>query len=268
MEKPMENNNESSSPHVIKHLVLAGGGIIGYKTFGILRESEKAGFWNIRNIQSIYGTSIGGMMAVMIALKFDWDVLDDFIIKRPWHHVFKFDMNNIFLSFHTKGILDIHVIEQFYEPLFKAKDLDIKITMKELYEFNGIEIHLFSTEFNETIPVDISWKTHPDWTVIESVYCSCCLPFLFSPYFKDEKIYYDGGVFCNYPLLQCCKNLEEKGDGGLINTNEILGIKTMIQQDPPFNEKSTLFDYITHLMKKFIHSSNEKIKKKRNTHSK
>jgi predicted acylesterase/phospholipase RssA len=128
--------------------------------------------------------------------------------------------------------------------------------MKEFYENTGIDVHLFATEFNETTIVDISWKTQPDWTVIESIYCSCCLPFLFSPYFKDDCIYYDGGVFCNYPLEQCITNENAHPD-------EILGIKTNIRNDQPFNENSTLFDYVTHLMKKIINSSNEKIKREK-----
>lgn len=237
----------------IKHIVLAGGGTVGFTAYGVMRESAKSGFWHWDDIQTIFGTSIGGIMAIVYALKFDWDILDDFFIKRPWHHVFKMDMNNVFLSFQTKGILDIHTMDLFYEPLFKAKDLDMKITMKEFYEFTGIEVHLFATEFNETVPVDISWKTHPDWTVMEAVYCSCCLPFLFSPYFKDDKIYYDGGIFFNYPLIQCYNHMPEP------NLEEIFGIKTNIIHKQTLQEDSTLFDYVTMLLQKFIESTYHKI---------
>ena len=161
-------------------------------------------------------------------------------------------MSSIFNSFQEKGILNIRTIELFFEPLFKARDLKMDITMKELYEFTGIDIHMFATEFNATVLLDISWKTHPDWTVIESIYSSCCLPFLFKPYYKEDKIYYDGGVFCNYPLVQCYHN--EK----LENTDEIFGIKTTDRTEFVLDEKTSLFEYGASIIKKIISKVIEK----------
>lgn len=229
----------------IKHIVISGGGISGFTAYGVLRESAKAGFWDIKNIRSFYGTSIGGIISVIISLQFDWDTMDDYIIKRPWNKVFKLDMYSIYNSIETVGLFDIKTVEQVFEPLFKAKDLNMNITMKEFYEKIGIEIHLYSTELNETKLVDISYKTHPDWTVIESIYCSCCLPFLFSPYKKGEEIYYDGGLFNNYPLNNCCKEVEDY--------NEILGIRTnVVDKNKKMSENFSLFDYLGTLIRNII----------------
>ena len=229
----------------IKHIVISGGGISGFTAYGILRESAKSGFWDIKNIRSFYGTSIGGIISVILCLQFDWDTMDDYIIKRPWNKVFKLDMYSIYNSIETVGLFDIKTIEQVFEPLFKAKDLNMNITMKEFYEKIGIEIHLYSTELNETKLVDISYKTHPDWTVIESIYCSCCLPILFSPYCKGEEIYYDGGLFNNYPLNNCCKEVEDY--------NEIFGIRTnVVDKNKKLNGQFSLFDYLGTLIRNII----------------
>jgi len=91
----------------IKHLVLAGGGVCGFSTYGALRESHKSGFWDINNIESIYSTSVGAIFATILSLKYEWSVIDDYLIKRPWQHLFKFNMYSIINSFQNMGIFDI-----------------------------------------------------------------------------------------------------------------------------------------------------------------
>jgi predicted acylesterase/phospholipase RssA len=89
----------------IKHLVITGGGIAGITAYSILRESHNSGIWNIENIESIYGTSAGAIIGVFIALKYEWAEIDNYIIKRPWENVFKFDVGAVLRSFDSKGIL-------------------------------------------------------------------------------------------------------------------------------------------------------------------
>ena len=221
----------------IKHIVVSGGGITGFTAYGILRESEKSGFWNINDIQTFYGTSVGGLILLMLSLKFDWDTLDDYIIKRPWQNVFNLNMYSVINSIQTMGLFNIKTIESFCQPLFKAKDIKMDISMKEIFDITGIEIHLFATEFNETKLVDISYKTHPDWKVIESVYSSCCLPIMFKPYTKGDKLYYDGGVFSNYPLSHCCNNIDLNRQRFEMGNTEEVSLQTISSHSstPEFN---------------------------------
>ena len=58
---------------------------------------------------------------------------------------------------------------------------------KEFYEINKIDLHIFSTELNKFETVDFSHKTHPDWRIIDVIYCSSALPIVFSPYMKEDK---------------------------------------------------------------------------------
>ena len=250
-EDNMETDNNMETTQ-IRHIVVSGGGISGFTAYGILRDSAKSGFWDINNIQTFYGTSVGGLLLLMLILKFDWDTLDDYIIKRPWQNVFHLNMYSLINSIQTVGIFNINTIESFCEPLFKAKDIKMDVSMKEFFDITGIEFHLFATEFNETVLVDISYKTHPEWKVIESLYCSCCLPIMFKPYTKEDKIYCDGGVFSNYPLSHCYNNMLSKEE--CIKTDEIFGIKTSGINNVNFeiNDESSLFDYIALMIKKLI----------------
>jgi NTE family protein len=230
----------------IRHLVISGGGIVGFSFYGLLRETHKKGIWNINDIQTIYGTSVGSIIGVFIALKYDWDIIDDYLIKRPWHNVYKFSMDSLLLAFQSKGLLDKKIIEDTFSPLFKGKDIDINVTLKEFYEITNIELHIFSTDINTFNLIDFSYKTHPEWCVIDAVYCSCSLPILFQPIIKDNICYCDGGFIANYPVKQCVEN------GA--SPDEIFGMcrNSIFDDSSKITEHSTLIDYIFNLLYKTI----------------
>ena len=72
----------------IKHIVISSGGPAGHMMYSILRTLNLTGFWNIKNIKTIYGSSIGSFVAIIIALQYEWEVMDDYLIKRPWEKIF------------------------------------------------------------------------------------------------------------------------------------------------------------------------------------
>jgi predicted acylesterase/phospholipase RssA len=73
----------------IKHLVISSGGPAGIMMYNILRTLNMKGVWNIQNIRTIYGSSVGSFIAILIALNYDWSTMDDYIIKRPWDKIFR-----------------------------------------------------------------------------------------------------------------------------------------------------------------------------------
>ena len=94
--------------------------------------------------------------------------------------------------------------------------------------------------------IDFSHKTHPDWRLVDAVYCSCSLPVAFSPILQDDCCYSDGGIISNYPLRQC---IESGAD-----PDEILGIKMtidLVNQTKVHNE-SSIFDYIISIFNKIM----------------
>ncbi len=222
----------------IKHLVIAGGGPSGFNVYGALRKSNEMGIWSIDDIETIYGTSMGSVLAVFFALKYDWQTMDDYLIKRPWHHIIKYDMQTIFAAFSNRGIFDIKLFEETFRPLFSGLDISMNITMEEFYHLTKIEIHTYTTDINEFCLVDISYKTHPSWTVIEAVYASSCLPVIFAPFQKEGKYYVDGGIFLNYPLEPCTKICQ--------NTDEIFGVRKhyIRSKNDTISEASNLVDYV------------------------
>jgi predicted acylesterase/phospholipase RssA len=72
----------------IKHLVISGGGPIMVQILGAIQHLEQHNFVDMKNIESIYGTSAGAIVGILICLKYDWETINDYIIKRPWQDVF------------------------------------------------------------------------------------------------------------------------------------------------------------------------------------
>jgi len=233
----------------IKHLVISGGGPIMIQILSAFQELEKNNYVNMTNIESIYGTSAGAIIGVIFSLKFDWETVNDYIIKRPWQDVFPIKVQNILDSYTNKGIFNIKTIEKCFKPLFDAKDIPLNINLIDFYQLTKIELHFFTFEVNEYKIEDVSYKTYPNLSLMEAIQMTCAIPVLLTPVCIDDKCFMDGGVGCNYPLNHCI----ESGK----NPDEILGFKSKYSDDKKnINGESTLLDYILNFLFKAIFNIN------------
>lgn len=194
----------------IEHLVLAGGGLFGFQVFGSLQESAKDGFWNPSEIKSIWGTSAGSILAVTIALGFEWSVIEDFLIRRPWHTLFPIDLDTIVQGYTNRGLLNKYHFIQVFAPLFNALDIQLDISLQGFYEWtkerwppHGIELHMFSMDINQdySVDVDFNHRDYPHVPLLDAVYASCSIPGVFSPLLTPQgSCYLDGGALANFPI--------------------------------------------------------------------
>ena len=241
----------------IRHIVLSGGMIYGFAFYGALRELNKKGIWNLQELKTIYSTSVGCIIATTISLNYDWDVLDKFIIDRPWHNCFKFSLHSVMNCFQNNGIFKIDTIEEVLYPLLSGKDIPMTVTLKEFYEITKIENHYFTVNLNTFQLIDVSYLTHPDWKLVEAIYASCCAPIFFQPLKKDGTIYTDGGLLSNYPIHQLFESSDE------VNESEVLGLHTVATETilkTKMENSNTLYDYIYSIFAKVMqHLSNKKV---------
>ena len=240
----------------IKHLVIPGGGPTGIKALGALQYLEEQGYWNINNIETIYATSAGAIISVLLCLKFDWETINDYIVKRPWKDAFHLDVNQIFEAYSKKGLFDKNVAEIFYKPFFKAKDISMEITMKEFFELTKIEIHLFSLDINSFNLEDISYITHPELQLLTAVQMSSAIPVLISPVCIDNRCYVDGGVICNYPINQCIMRAE--------NIDEIFGLRNKYtkKDENIVKNESTILEFVMNFINRLVNSVASKFEEK------
>lgn len=229
----------------IKHLVISGGGASLFQCLGVLYSLETNNYFNFENIKSIYGTSAGAIIGVCIALKFDWETIIDYIIKRPWKDVFPVKVQNILDSYTKKGIYDKTNIEKCFKPLFDAKGISLDINLEDFYKLTNIELHFFSFEMNQYKIEDVSYLTHPNITVITALQMTSALPILMTPVCIEDKCYIDGGISCNYPI-QFCINSGKSIDETLGIKNAFLINKNII------NEDSNLLDLLMSFLCKIL----------------
>jgi len=231
----------------IKHLVISGGGPTMVQTLGAIQYLEQNNFVNMNNIESIYGTSAGAIVGILICLKFDWETINDYIIKRPWHDVFPIKVQNIFDAYTKKGVYDVKTIEKCFKPLLDAKDISMDINLEDFYKLTNIELHMFTFEINEYKVQDVSYLTHPKLSLITAVQMTSALPVLITPVCIDDKCYIDGGMSCNYPLSYCI----ESGK----NPDEILGFKNKYGANKNFiNSETTILDFLLSFLFKAVFS--------------
>jgi predicted acylesterase/phospholipase RssA len=222
----------------IKHLVIAGGGDYGFAFYSALSESHRDGFWNIHNIKTMYGTSIGSLIVVCLALAktISFDMYDDFMLNRPWHKVFDFHLRKILQLVKEKGVFNKKLVEVGMSPVFNAVDIPMDITMADYYRHTNIEIHLMVSNMTTLELMDVSYKTCPDWKVLDAIYASMGLPVLFEPYVVDGNVYADGGFINNFPVNICI-------DNGAI-PDEILGVVREPTQKHAKVSFHSLVDYL------------------------
>lgn len=231
----------------IKHLAISGGGPILIQILGAIQDLEKNEVVKMTEIESIYGTSAGAIVGVLICLKYDWETINDYIIKRPWQDVFPIKVQNIFDAYTKKGIFDVKTIEKCFKPLLDAKDISMDINLEDFYKLSKIDLHIFSFEINEYKVDDISHTTHPKLSLMTAIQMTCALPILITPVCIGNKCYIDGGLSCNYPLNYCI----ESGK----NPDEILGFKNKYSDEKEHvNKDSTLLDFLLSFLFKALFS--------------
>ena len=238
----------------IKHIVISGGGTFGLSVYGVLSELHNNNFWNLNDIETFHGTSVGTILILFMLLDYDWETMDNFLIKRPWEKLFNYDIDKCISSYENCGAFDKSVFYKALDPLFKGKDIDINITLQQLYDKTQKEVFLYTTELNYFNCETLSYKTHPEWKVIDAIYASCCLPMIFQPLLKDDKAYADGGIFLNYPIFKC---LEIEG----VKKEEVLGIYkdfTDDESDKKITDTSNMVDYFAVLLKNIVKFANNK----------
>lgn len=195
----------------IKNLVLGGGGIGGLNMYGAIKNMIENKYLDINKIEKIYSVSVGALMAVIFALKLDNQIVDDYLIKRPWHKFINIKPNNILNIWKDKGIFDKSLINIIIKPLLLSKNLDENITLKDFYKVTNIDINMFTVNINSDLPekIKISHTNYPDLELCTALAMTTCVPIAFMPVYFDNKCFIDGGIVDNFPLGEFLNDSKE-----------------------------------------------------------
>lgn len=213
---------------MIEHLVLSGAGTNGLVQIGLLHylmDHEKI---KISNIKSIYSTSAGAIISILLLLGVPIIEIKEYIIQRPWEKFFD-------IQFHNKGIFPCSYLFDMIKPFMLAYDVPDTYTLLELYEKTGVDLHIFTTKINGMNCIDLNHITYPTITLSESIQMTASLPIVFTPVKYQNEYYIDGGFMNNCPL----QSIQQKS----YQKDSIL-IIDIAQQCPSYTEDSNMFEYI------------------------
>ena len=241
---------------MIEHIVLAAGAYKGLYIIGALNHLASIDFYNIENIKTIYGGSVGGLIGAMLCLKIEWEIMLKYIIDRPWHKSVSFNSDTIFSFITDKGLFDESLFKIFFKNLLESKNLSIDITLLQLFEYSNIELHLHTVDINTLSVKKLSYKTEPNMKLIDAIYSSCAIPFVFKPKKLGDSLYIDGGVKNDYPINYCIE------DG--YDSDKILGIiiKDDKHEAQQITENDNLFAYSFYFLMSLISEFRTKDKPK------
>ena len=222
----------------VENIVINGGGTTIFNTYGALKQSNMDGIWSHDSVHSYYGTSAGGIMSVIMALQYNWDELDDFIIKRPWQNVWKINVLNTYEYYLKKGVYGIELYYDNFGPLVRGKDLELTITLKEFYEISKKNIYLYAVKVSTFEITEFSHLSHPDMKVLDALHATAALPILFKPAEYEGELYTDGGFLLNYPLAKCSAD-----------PKTILGIRNAYtENNTNINKVEGIFEYLSYIL--------------------
>lgn len=229
----------------IKHIVISSGGPLLLNMYGAMKQSNLSNMWSHETVESYYGTSAGAVLSTIMALKYDWDELDNYLINRPWHTILNFNVLNIYDYYLNNGITDEKFVYSMFTPLLKAKDIEVNVDMETFRKITGVTLHIYATEFSTLNVKEFSADATPHAKLLDVIYASMAVPVLFKPMKIDGALYFDGCIFLHYPLSKC---MEKNKD-----CETILGIS--YKGDNPNETKVedfNMFGYITNILSRLI----------------
>ena len=231
----------------IKHLVVGGGGPVGFTMLGALMELRRQKFWDIKNIRTAYGCSIGALLiCLMVAAKDDLDGLISYVVQRPWAKLAPSGPDLITCLIDQKGALSESFFQEALRPYLSMWGLESDIDMKTWHEHFGVGLRFLSQDLNKpgAEPCVISEETFPHIPVYRAIAMSAAFPLLAAPIFIDGGCYIDGGVKGNFPLELC---LQKEG----CKPTEVLAARSASWNSTPLpdlTEDSSLIDIGCRLM--------------------
>lgn len=247
---------------MIKHIVISGGGTLTLRSLGSLKYLLENSIITYENIESIYGTSAGAILGVCFLLKMDINLIVNYFVNRPWEDLYEVTPTHIYNLYSKKGVFDKESIVKLLEPLFEFNELSMDMNLEDFYQKTKVDIHMFSIELTTMEIVDISHTTFPKLTLLDALYMTSCLPFVFEPFLYENTYYVDAGCILNYPLIPCLENLKQKED---FNMFEILGLEIVKEKEvqDTCTEKinqSNLISYSLLILLKLFKKANKIIK--------
>jgi len=179
---------------------------------------------NLEGIKEIHTLSIGAFYSVCLLLNISERVIYECLIRSEFSDCL--DVDEINLNDISKS-LGLVSHEKYFESLMKNifmyKFQKEDITLKELYEYNPIDLYIKCVNVSKQSSVHFNHKKHPNMSVTKLLIMTTTLPIFFKPHKYENDYYVDGGLSGNLPvekvksknvlcihIKRCMENIDEE----------------------------------------------------------
>ncbi|MDX9801796.1 MAG: patatin-like phospholipase family protein, partial [Spirochaetia bacterium] len=192
-------------------LVLSGGGARGFSQIGVLKVLEQ---YNIK-IDYITGTSIGAVIGALYASGYSASEIENIVLSADWSGMLSDSPYRKDLKISEREINEKSIIS------FDFKNYKIKLPSGLIFgqkNYNFLSEKLWHVKninnFNDlTIPFRCAVSNIENGNteiissgnIVDAAIASMALPSVFSPVEIDGKLFVDGGLKLNFPVLECKK---------------------------------------------------------------
>ena len=183
------------------HLMLSGGGYLGFLYIGVYRFLKE--YKMLDGIKHLYGTSIGSLFTFIFGLNLPYERIEELFMPGgylvdPLYHTY--DPTAIMHLMKDYGIFSSDkmraALSKLLEEVFQIKD----ITFQEYLKKTGKDLHINVTCLEDCKNIDFCSDTHPNMSVLTAIEASSSIPLIFKPHIINQKHYVDGATMNNLPL--------------------------------------------------------------------
>lgn len=253
-----------------KHLIVTGGGPIGFVNYGVVGVMATRGAYSYDVIQTYHGVSSGGILCAILNCGIAWSVLNDYVIKRPWEELFYVSPERLFATFSNNGVFGDDMIEDVMAPLLECIELTTDVSMKEFYDATGKTLVLYAYDLNskEFELYEISHLTHPNMRLITAIRATCAIPVMLAPVSIQNSYLIDGGVVTNVPVNASIKFIKAFIGKEAFNEDDVWVIqKGASSSTPNITQPVNLLHGIVGVMRKLCHRMSKESEQKQVTNS-
>ena len=190
----------------IENIALSGGGLKGIAYVGCFKAFEEYGI--IKNLKRVAGTSIGAIFGYGLLLGFTADELSEIMCKINYTFLRDINIDNILSFSNFFGFDTGNNIEKVFRIITEKRGFSPNITFEQFYQINGIEFIVVGTCVSTRQKVEFSYKTYPNFSIIQALRISSGLPLIFNKVTINNEDYADGCLKENTPI-SCFTNEED-----------------------------------------------------------
>lgn len=176
-------------------MVISGGGINGIAIVGAISEFSK--YYNINEIKEIIGVSVGSIIAILIAVGYKMNEIENLFEEIEMNKFTEYDLENVFYSY---GIDSGEMSKRLLKAVVANKKYDVGLTFKQLYEKRNIKLIITVTNLTLGRAEFLCIDNHPNMSIVDAVRISMSFPLMYTPVEYEKNMYIDGGVLAPYPI--------------------------------------------------------------------